>query len=245
MPTFDGVYEHWLEYRDTFISLVHNSSEISDIKKFHYLKSSLKGSAELVIDSLEFSADNYIVAWELLLNRYNNTRLLVHNHVKALFTIQKVTKESPHLIRKLIDAILKNLHALELFKEPTEYWDTLIIYIVTSKLDETTEREWEQYKDTKLNSNSQQLVKVCDLLKFLKDRGDMLETLLVSHGYKIIQDVKKQNTVPHNSQRIHCNASTNRPQENNFKLRKPCLMCSALHPLYTCQQFLDSTRVKT
>lgn len=58
MPTFDGSYEHWLEFRDTFLSLVHNSKQISSIQKFHYLKSSLKGSATLVIDSLEFSSDN-------------------------------------------------------------------------------------------------------------------------------------------------------------------------------------------
>ncbi|KAM3967335.1 uncharacterized protein ACR2FA_011675 [Aphomia sociella] len=147
LPTFDGRYETWIEFRDIFLSLVHNSNEISDIQKFHYLKSSLKGSAELVIDSLAFSSSNYMVAWELLLNRYNNSSLLVHNHVKALFTIQKLSKESPHSLRRLIDIILRNLRALKILGEPTEYWDTLIIFIITSKLDETTEREWEQFND--------------------------------------------------------------------------------------------------
>ncbi|XP_045538252.1 uncharacterized protein LOC123721942 [Papilio machaon] len=79
LPTFDGLYEHWLEYRDTYLSLVHNSTDISDIQKFHYLKSSLKGSAEMVVNALEISSENYSVAWELLLNRSSDS-----NHTTSL-----------------------------------------------------------------------------------------------------------------------------------------------------------------
>lgn len=32
LPEFDGSYEHWLEYRDTFISLVHSSISIPKFK---------------------------------------------------------------------------------------------------------------------------------------------------------------------------------------------------------------------
>ncbi|XP_048487178.1 uncharacterized protein LOC125490853 [Plutella xylostella] len=150
MPTFDGSFERWLEFRDTFSSLVHNSTDITNIQKFHYLKSSLKGSAALIIDALEFSSDNYNVAWELLLNRYNNNRLLVQNHIKALFNLNPLPKESAALIRTLIDTILKNLRALNMLGEPTQHWDTLVVYMIVSKLDKTTEREWEQYKGSLL-----------------------------------------------------------------------------------------------
>ncbi|KAL0841423.1 hypothetical protein ABMA28_015107 [Loxostege sticticalis] len=242
MPTFDGSYEHWLEFRDTFLSLVHTSTEISQIQKFHYLKSSLKGSAELVIDSLEFSAANYSVAWELLLNRYNNSNLLVHNHVKALFSIQTITKESPASIRRPIDTILKNLRALKILGEPTDSWDTLIIYIVVSKLDQTTEREWEQYKYTSLNQNCSDTkvpLKIDDLLQFLKRRADMLETLLVSHskGNHNIYN-KKQNT--QDNSKVHCNVSSNKSQHDSQSRSKiSCVMCNSKHPLYSCQKFLD------
>ncbi|XP_013194101.2 uncharacterized protein LOC106137743 [Amyelois transitella] len=234
MPTFDGSYEHWLEFRDTFMSLVHNSNEISDIQKFHYLKSSLKGSAELVIDSVEFSASNYTIAWELLLNRYNNSSMLIHNHVKALFTIQKLTKESYHMLRRLIDTILKNLRALKMLGGPTEHWDTLVIFIVTSKLDETTEREWEQYKCTiRKHNETKSSLKVDDLLTFLRDRAEMLETLQASHS-KINLDSKKQTT--HKAQ---CNVST-KSQQSRTTYKKPCLMCYNDHALYSCPKFLDA-----
>ncbi|KAI5638291.1 hypothetical protein NE865_09106 [Phthorimaea operculella] len=132
LPEFDGSVDHWLEYRDTFQSLVHKCPSVSKIQKFHYLKSTLKGSAQLVIDSIEFCEDNYDTAWELLLNRYDNSKLLVQKHVKSLFTMPSITKESSPQIRKLIDVTLKNIRALKLLGESTEHWDTLIIYMIVS-----------------------------------------------------------------------------------------------------------------
>ncbi|KOB65898.1 Gag-pol polyprotein [Operophtera brumata] len=236
IPTFDGSYEHWLEFRDTFQSLIHESDHITSIQKFHYLKSSLKGSAALVIDSLEFSASNYDVAWELLLTRYDNSRLLVHNHVKSLFSIQALTKEAPDLLRNLIDTILKNLRALKLLGEPVDGWDTLIIYIAVTKLDRTTEREWEQYKSTTLNKSgdSKSILKVDVLLTFLKDRADMLETLQVSHASTCNI---KQITNTQNNHKVHCNVTTNNPHSQV----KSCLLCKDNHPLYACQRFLGSS----
>ncbi|XP_048001299.1 uncharacterized protein LOC125238053 [Leguminivora glycinivorella] len=252
LPTFDGSYEHWLQFRDTFSSLVHNSQEITSIQKFHYLKSSLKGNALLVIDSLEFSADNYAIAWELLLNRYDNSRLLVHNHVKALFSIQSLNKESPALLRKLLDTVLKNLRALKLLGEPTESWDTLIIYLVVSKLDSTTEREWEQYKSTLLpvSNENKTALKVDDLLKFIRDRADMLETLLVTHSRSNLNstypphDAKKSNTHnAHTAPKVHYNVVTEKSVDKSHSkqtpIKKLCSMCNGKHPLYSCQAFID------
>ncbi|XP_059048264.1 uncharacterized protein LOC131843607 [Achroia grisella] len=239
VPTFTGLSDQWLQYRDIFLSLVHNNTNISSIQKFHYLKSSLKGTAALVIDLLEFSANNYSVAWELLLNRFNNSRLLIHNHVKALFTLQTVTKESPDQLRYLIDNILKNLRALKLLGEPVDSWDTLIIYIIVSKLDKISEREWEQYKITvlKLSADSESRLTVDTLLAFLKDRADMLETLLASHNnYKTDLNHKQiSNTVKHN---VHSNVSSNKPQ---IHTKRSCLFCdNGYHPLYACQTFIST-----
>lgn len=41
LPAFDGKSEQWLDFRNIFLVLNHNSKEISDIQKFYYLKSSL------------------------------------------------------------------------------------------------------------------------------------------------------------------------------------------------------------
>ncbi|XP_037297668.1 uncharacterized protein LOC119190278 [Manduca sexta] len=245
MPTFDGSFEHWLEFRDTFTSLVHNCTNLANIQKFHYLKSSLKGEAELVIHSIEFSSNNYQVAWELLTNRYNNCRLLVHNHVKALFSLQALSKESPSSIRKLIDTILKNLRALKILGESTHAWDTLIIFLIVSKLDKETERQWETHKST-LRSNdnvSTHRIRLDELISFLKDRADILETLQFSRSKEITQNYenkKQQHSKHHNIS--HCNVSSGPYKTSNRQSRakSKCYQCNANHPIYTCQNFIES-----
>lgn len=237
MPSFDGSFEHWLEYRDTFLSLVHNSNEISNIQKFHYLKSSLRGSAAMVINSLQFSSDNYEVAWELLLNRYNNNRLLIQNHVKSLFNMQSIHKESPVFIRALIDTVLKNLRALQVLGEPTEHWDTLVIYIIVSKLDQITEREWEQHKSSLFSNLNNSKLRVDDLLKFLKNRADVLEALQLSHSKPTHSKIHLHNNSKIHT-KIHCNVSSTKPQTRDIN-KKLCLLCNANHPIYSCQKFLD------
>ncbi|XP_045764365.1 uncharacterized protein LOC123866731 [Maniola jurtina] len=236
LPSFDGSYEHWLEFRDTFQSLIHDSDEINTIQKFHYLKSSLKRSAELVIDALEFTSSNYSVAWELLLDRYNNNRLLIQNHIKTIFNIQPLSKESPVAIRTLSDTILKNIRALKILGEPVDSWDTLIIFIIVSKLDKTTEREWEQHKGTLItnNNDSKLKLKVDDLINFLKNRADMLETLHSSQ-------INKQSIYTKNDRMksTKCNVSSTKPHERH-SAPKNCVMCNGAHQLYACSQFIDS-----
>ncbi|XP_069363471.1 uncharacterized protein [Maniola hyperantus] len=249
LPSFDGSYEHWLEFRDTFQSLVHDSDEITSIQKFHYLKSSLKGSAELVIDALEFTSDNYSVAWDLLLNRYNNSRLLVHNHIKSIFNIQPLSKESSASIRTLSDTILKNIRALKILGEPVDSWHSLVIYIMVSKLDKTTEREWEQHKGTLItnNNDSKLKLKVDDLINFLKNRADMLETLQGSHSSQINKESKdtknnltnRSNEIDRTKLSTKCNVSTTKPHDRH-SAPKNCIMCNGLHQLYACSQFINS-----
>ncbi|XP_045541793.1 uncharacterized protein LOC106716081 isoform X1 [Papilio machaon] len=238
MPTFNGQYDQWLEFRDTFLSLVHNSRDISNIQKFHYLKSSLKGSAELVIDSLEFSSNNYEVAWDLLLNRYDNHKLLIFNHVKSLFNLKAVCNESSSLIRNLIDTVLKNLRALKILGEPTDSWDTLIIYLVASKLDVTSEREWEHYKVNLFTNTADKRssVKLDHLIRFLGDRADMLDTLSASHKRQHYNPNKLSSTQI--KSKVHCNVLSEKPRSHDYNA-KNCLACNANHPLYSCEKFLN------
>lgn len=243
LPTFDGCYEHWLEFRDNFTSLVHKNSSIDNFGKLHYLKRSLTGDAKQVIDSIEVSASNYTIAWELLHNRYDNSRLLVQTHVKSLFSLKTLTKESPELIRKFIDTLLKNLRALKVLGEPTDQWDTLIIYLAVSKLDSTTEREWEQHKSRSMSQDdSNPKLKVDDLLQFLRGRADMLETLNLNHTQST-SGAQKKPTLSHNTPKIHCNVATHdKPAANKSNPKvgnRLCVVCHKNHPIYSCQVFID------
>lgn len=144
LPKFKGDYTSWLEFKDIYVSLIHSNNNITAIMKFHYLRASLEGSAMQVIKSMEFSAINYETAWELLCNRYDNNHLLVHNHIKALFDIQIIQRESATEFRKVVDDVSKHLRALEIIQEKSETFDAIIIYVLLGKLDFKTAREWEE-----------------------------------------------------------------------------------------------------
>ncbi|XP_052755355.1 uncharacterized protein LOC128201692 [Galleria mellonella] len=252
LAVFDGSYDHWLEYKHSYLSMIHKRSDLDAIQKFHYLKSSLRGSALEVISALEFTAVNYTHAWELLESRYHSNRLLIHNHVKSLFTAQSINKESPMQIRKLIDVVLRNLRALKSLDEPTDSWDTLIIYIMVSKLDTSTEREWENHKGTLFSNSQKGKIKLEDLLNFLRNRADMLDMVHNSNSRKPQSHLsnsnksfdnnnnisRRQTNVIPQVQQSHSFVSTRKYSTSDRPMRQ-CALCGNMHSLYACIKFLN------
>lgn len=171
LPVFNGDYGKWLEYRETFESLIHKNESLNDIQKFHYLRASLSEGALNVIQSLEFSSRNYNEAWKLLGERFDNSRLLVNNHLKAIFNLDTLVKESVVGLRNLIDSVNKHLRSLKGLGLEVDHWDALLVYLVSTKLDKSTGRAWEQHHSDK------ELPTFKKLLDFLKNRADLLDTL--------------------------------------------------------------------
>ncbi|KAJ8980871.1 hypothetical protein NQ317_001335, partial [Molorchus minor] len=147
IPKFSGALENWLEFRDTFIqSMIHRNNSLGDVEKFHFLRSALEGNAKEVIQGLEFSAENYQSAWELLCERFNNPVSLVNNHLKAFFELQAMEKESAADLRRLLDSMVKHLRAIQNFGQSIETWDIIIKFVIRGKLDWKTRREWDEIK---------------------------------------------------------------------------------------------------
>ncbi|XP_066258013.1 uncharacterized protein [Euwallacea similis] len=171
-PTFSGDYNEWLGFRDMYVSLIHNNDLMNRIQKFHYLRTLLQGSASQVLETMPFSADNYDIAWTTLSERYNNTRVRVDMHLKALFEIDSIDRGSAHKLRDLIDNVGKNLGSLSALGQKTEHWGVLIAYLVGTKLDRVTKRQWEEAKGNKKEVPSWE-----SLRELLKNRADVLEAI--------------------------------------------------------------------
>ncbi len=223
LPKFHGSFHEWLEYKETFQSLVHENESLSAIQKYHYLRASLEGSAAQILKSIEFTSNGYIVAWETLNNRFNNSKLLIHNHIKALFTLENIQKESSIKIRKMIDDVSKHLRSLEQLNQVIKNWDPLLIFMITSKLDQNTASEWEKYSIT-LNTSS-----LDDLKTFLTNRANFLETLEYKTTMKLAQDDRQDK----------------RDFKQRFSSRSlvsstlSCYNCKKDHSIYVCEDFLN------
>lgn len=223
LPTFSGSYEDWYPFYDVSNSLIHSNNNLNDIQRFHYLKSSLKSEAAEIIESLEISGANYTDAWSRLKERYDNERLAVQNHIKAIFDLPVAKKENYVAIRRVSDGVLKHTRALQALKRPTQQWDDLLIHIVTSKLDITTIKEWEA------NLKPTQIPSFQELTEFLSRRCQTLEavakrSLQQQESVSIRQPSRGKVTASH--------AIT-----GDVK----CTYCKGHHLIYQCKSFQSLT----
>lgn len=171
LSRFDGKIEEWKCFSDSFRSIIHGKQQLSDIEKFQYLISAISGDAAKIIESIELTGQNYITAWELLQQRYDDPRSLKKKHIQCLFTMPTVVKESAKAIRDLIDYTSRHMRVLKVLGLPVEAWDELIMHMIEAKLDVRTLRAWEEEGETSEGNKLQ------DMLDFLKKKCRTLERI--------------------------------------------------------------------
>jgi hypothetical protein len=219
LPTFSGVFTEWITFRDSYNALINDNRDLSDIQKFHYLRSSLKSDALSTIEHLTLSNDNYQAAWELIQNRYENNRLLVQHHVRALFSLPTATPKDPKILRQILQTATSHLKALEAIKRPVDHWDDLLIYLISSKFDYQTTVAWESTLSTAIPVMKH-------LTDFLNQRCQILESLEINKINKQSQIQQRSST--HVSSQAKGQVST-------------CVICKQSHWLYQCPTFLSLT----
>lgn len=232
IPNFDGTYFKWLEFKETYTSLIHENNKINDIHKFHYLLSYLEGEAARVLSNLEVTKTNYSAAWQLLCERFDNKRQLINNHLKSLLSIETV-RETDKSLRFIVDHINKNLRALRTLGLPTQHWDVLIIFITLSKLDNNTCYKWEEHRN-----GLSEIPKLDDFFTFLKDRADVLEI------FNRQKHDKPKNVPPPPPTKPHSKTFTLKTkQATPAAPRAPpeCLVCKGAHRLFECTTFKTKT----
>ncbi|XP_066260433.1 uncharacterized protein [Euwallacea similis] len=172
LPIFDGSLQNWFEFRDTFESLIHKNEALSDIQRFHYLRASVCNEPLQIVSTVEFYSDNYTTAWELVGKLYNKDKLLTHYHIKNVFNVETISKESAKDIRMMLTNLTKNMRALNKMGLPTASWDVPMVYMLSTKLDKGTTREWESFK-----SKSKIYPSLEDFKLFLSDKAEFLENM--------------------------------------------------------------------
>jgi len=167
-----------MDYISRFEAIINSNANLTKVQKFYYLQSAVKGRAAQCFQSLSLSNENYDVAWQLLKTRFDNKRLIVHHHIQALLDLPVLLKESCVGLRKLIDDIQQHLCALAKLEQPVQTWDTLLIHLITPKLDAKTKREWEFKREFTT------LPTMAEFIEFLNKRCSILETLVPPNKLK-------------------------------------------------------------
>ncbi|KAF2886908.1 hypothetical protein ILUMI_19266 [Ignelater luminosus] len=113
LPEYDGSYTDRRHFHDAFVAAVRDNTSYSDVQKFSYLISSLKGNAKQVIQDLPMSDENYKVAWDMVCKRFDNMRIITYSHLNALDELPTLKDETRDGLRKLLDGMQRHLRSLD------------------------------------------------------------------------------------------------------------------------------------
>ncbi|XP_070158071.1 uncharacterized protein [Polyergus mexicanus] len=109
----------------------------------HYLRTSLMGEAAQLISNLPVSEDSFASAWDLLVSRFENKRLLISAQVDRLFHTKTISQWSAKELNTLLNTTTEALNTLESFGVPVHHWNHLLVHLTVQRLDLSTRDAWE------------------------------------------------------------------------------------------------------
>lgn len=214
LPSFDGNFMHWLSFKDSFTALIHDRKDLSDVQKLIYLRSSLKGDAFNSINSLETTNSNYLVAFNIIQEKYSNTRRIVYKHVDNLLNLKC------NELKSYVTTIEQNICCLNTLNVNPDSWDPILVPLLTSKLEKRIIQDWDLHVNSIVNQT--EFPSTQQLLKFLSDRSDIYQTVI---SKQVIQKPKIQTNVLTST--VNTNTNVN------------CILCNTNHMIFYCKKFLQ------
>ena len=132
-----------MSFSDLFKASIDSCTTLNDCQKLQYLKASVKGDAAKLTSSVPLTSANYSIAWEsfLVVDRYQNEHATGRCYIHAMCSCPAVKTNDAKGLRCLIKSFEKNLMAVNVLG--ADNWETLLIYLVSEKLDAETRRDWE------------------------------------------------------------------------------------------------------
>ena len=192
-----------------------SSSLLSDSERLNYLKACIKGDAAKIISSLRITDANYPIAWQLLKDRYDNTRSIVHAHLQAIWSQSSMKVESGSGLRKLHETNNEHLRALEALGQPVNQWSAVLVFCIADKLDAESRKQWQ------LKHPGKNVLRWDDLSKFLDERSRALE----SGAIKVIPQATKM-------------SDQREPRHQSYAASMTCSeICDVEHKLHACPEF--------
>ncbi|KAJ0179564.1 hypothetical protein K1T71_005276 [Dendrolimus kikuchii] len=225
LPSFSGKYNEWQTFYDMFSSVIHQNASLPSVQKLHYLKSCLSGEPEQLIRNFSTTDANYNEAWEQLLKRYNNKKYNCNSIMQTLFSLKPIQVESATALKTLLDTTSSCLKSLNNIGVKTDTWDAIIVYMVVSKLDQETHKQWEY----QISVMSEELPTWTQLAEFLDMRFRSLE---------MIEGSKTHNkNASQNSKQILKTKAFNAVVQEDKKNNNACPCCNGSHHICHCKQF--------
>lgn len=220
LPTFSGKYEEWMAFNNMFTATVHNNTMMEPIVKLQRLKRALTGDAELIVRNLELNDDNYMIARNLLINRFQHTRRLVNSYLKRLYDLPIIKTESAKNLRSVLNTLNDCTSALKQLDLTIE--DYQLVYHMCRKLPQSFLTAWEESQGA-----STALPTFEKFLTFIETRFRMMEMIEPADNH-------------HRSFHVNSNQNLkgkNKNQSSSNNTGAICFLCNGSHKLEKCEKF--------
>ena len=230
LPKFNGAFEKWLSYKNSFITIIDSRTDIDDLQKFIYLKNSLEDDAADKISIYNISAENYKNAWNLLLESYEKKRILIGKHLDTILDYPAITKATPANLTKLVTDMRQHVNMLaSLDVHPDQH---LLTRIIERVLPDNTRSKWEE--NLKLDESPN----IKKLYEFISETSFRLLTIKQNSS-------RSKTDLTTTRRRFDTDFSKHKFRKGEFGARvlvslasSNCLACkTGKHPLYRCAEF--------
>ncbi|XP_055522864.1 uncharacterized protein LOC129717044 [Wyeomyia smithii] len=222
LKEFSGNYDEWESFSDLVISLIHTNQQLTMVQKLYYLRASVTGEAARMISAFDLTANNYLVAWNVLKDRFENKHMLIKRHMAGLLGIVPLKRESSSGLLDLADEFNRHVQLLDKLEEVEHHWNSFLVERLSSCLDPNSLREWETQSAGVANVTYKQI------LEFIQKRSRILQTLMLSQPCNnLLIESKPRSRVP-----LAYVGTSN---------TTTCMYCKQSHFLFQCEKFHNLT----
>lgn len=234
LPTFNGQADCWIQFHSLFENAVHKNESISNIEKFSYLLSSLVGEPLSLIKSLPLTQANYHIAWQALIKRYHNSRLLISLHVNNLLDLQPVTNLSAKHMRIFLSRYNENSQALQALGHDLSN-DSLIL--TTHLMRKVCHEIRDKFEHSR--NSSADFPKLDEFITFLENECSRMEAASLTGESQASWSSDKFSIKKHNASLLHpCKPNKVNVSMLTSSQRATCSYCSSSsHIIYKCDNF--------
>lgn len=226
LKQFNGNIQNWPEFYQQYLSVIHNNTQISTITKFQYLIGCLTDSALLQIKDIPILEENYLIAFNKLINKYQDKRGLASNYLNKIINIKPITTDNLQDLQKFTDTLSSNYSALKELK--IENLAQVILFQIAYKnLNTSTRKHFEMYRVSK------EIPHFDELIKFLENYTKDLSNAMAEN---------KKSITPSSSSIQPSVRSPIKTRSLTASLKKlsPCPVCTKMdHAIYKCPKFLS------
>lgn len=229
IPDFNGEIKCWPLFFASFKNAVHDNKSLTESEKLYYLIGKLSGKARSICAGITPCAENYSLIFDLLINKYEDKRLVGTTYLDQLFEFKPISSATPSNLEQFLDQFASSVAALNNLKV-NDLSDFVFLYVALKKLDPETARSFESFK------RGCELPTFNDLSSFVRDHIKILQR---TSSTKQEAMKKYTGTKVDTASKLHKPSSTHAYVNATSSAQKPsCSLCNSQHDnLYKCSVF--------